>query len=413
MKKFAAICILVIALCNDSNAQKNYTKQTIEEILELKEEKINLSMATLVLAKEFYPSLRVNEFLNIIDYLTDRFKYYFGKYDEPEKRIRALNTFLYQKGYWNDSIVFCYDDDDLHVTKLGNKYINGYLATRKGSCITMPMLYVLLGEKLGYPIYPVRSAKHFFVRYTAEKSKKNFQQNIEATNGGGYITDAQYKEDVLIPNNAVKNGVYLRTLTKKEYIASLLLINANEYLKQKNIEKAKHYLQLAVKYDSTFSSAYWNYGLTAFGEARQLEEKLYNEKQMLLSKDADLYQIAKNKPMSEHNVPQHNPTSSFKNFTTLIPHLNNLLSNSKIEVNTPKALPSKIDVNIESISQTELRNQIKSIEEKYKPLILAKIKEYKEYTQKAEQLGIVHKFPLEFFEKQIESINQFKRKGGY
>jgi hypothetical protein len=44
---------------------------------------------------------------------------------------------------------------------------------------------------------------------------------------------------------------------------------------------------------------------------------------------------------------------------------------------------------------------------------MEKIKIYKEYTQKAEQLGIVHEFPIRFFEKQIESINKFKQQGGY
>ena len=71
-------------------------------------------------------------------------------------------------------------------------------------------------------------------------------------------------------------------LLRKQYIASLLLINANEYIKNDEIEKAKHYLELSIKYDSTFSSAYWNYGLTAFREAKQLEEKMAKKNKIVI-----------------------------------------------------------------------------------------------------------------------------------
>lgn len=368
--KLVKYFISFFLLVNSCFAQKNYTNQSIEEILKLSENEINVGIASLVLAKGFYPNLNVQFFLQTFDYLADKYKFHFGKYSNPEDRIRALNTYLYKPGFWNDSITFTYDKDDLQVTKLDNKFINGYIANKKGSCITMPMLYVILGERLGFPIYPVRSAKHFFVRYIPDKSNKKFQQNIETTNGGGYISDNQYKEDVLIPEDAIKNGVYLRTLSKKEYISSLLLINANEYIKQREIEKAKHYFQLAIEYDSTFSSAYWNYGITAFGEARQLEEKLWEEKQNI---------------SSLHSVENDN--------TSLLKENN--------------------QVNNRALYQVELQNELQATEKKYESLIFEKIKIYKEYTKKAEQLGIVHEFPIEFFEKQIESINKFKLQGGY
>ena len=78
-------------------SQTNYKNQTIEEILKLPEEQINLSIASLVLAKDFYPNLNVNNFLYTIGYMTDKYKYYFGGYTDPDKRISAMNTYLYRK----------------------------------------------------------------------------------------------------------------------------------------------------------------------------------------------------------------------------------------------------------------------------------------------------------------------------
>ncbi len=275
--------ILTFSCAQFLSAQEQSKIPTIEEILELPEDRIDVGYSSLILAKEFYPNLNIEFFLYAFDYMARRFDHFFGHLKSPDDQIRALNTYLYRKGVWNDSITFSYDDDDLHTTQLSNKFINGYIATKKGSCITMPMLYVILGERLGWAIHPVRSASHFFARYLSDPPVAGFQENIEATNGGGYISNKQYQEDTLIPEKAVKNGVFLRTLTKKEYLASLLLTNANEYIARKEIEKAKHYLLLAIKYDSTFSSAYRNYALIHFASAREIEKKMENEQEAAIT----------------------------------------------------------------------------------------------------------------------------------
>ena len=396
---FTLIFLLSVNFCF---AQKQYARQSIEEILKLPEDEIKISIATLVLAKEFYPNLNIPFFLQAFDYLAERYNYYFGNYTDPEERIKALNTYLYKPGYWNDNITFGYDDDDLHVTKLDNKFINGYISSKKGSCITMPMLYVILGEKLNFAIKPVRSAKHFFVRYLPEDIIIDFEQNIEATNGGGFISNKQYQEDVLIPDKAIKNGVYLRTLTKKEYIASLLLTNANEYIQKKNIEKAKHYYKLSMKYDPTFSSAYMNYGITVFGEARELEEKMWEEKQEAIKQISFSYLLKQQK----EEVPKTKNENLFESESQKI---------IKESINKPKI--QSTGTNGQTLTsleqQREIKERLKSIEEKYKPEILAKIAEYKIYTGRAKELGIVLEFPLQFFQKQVESIKQYRESGGY
>ena len=63
--------------------------------------------------------------------------------------------------------------------------------------------------------------------------------------------------------------------------------------------------------------------------------------------------------------------------------------------------------------QPEFQQEITELEQKYIPLILANIETYKKYKAKAEELGIVKKYPEEFFQKQAESIKRFNEKGGY
>ena len=406
MRLFILICLITVS--TNLFSQSKYENQSIEDILKLPESQVNLGIACLVLAKDFYPTLNVDNFLYIINDMAERYKYFFGQLTDPDKRVRALNTFLYRTGYWNDSITFSYDDDDLQVTRLDNKFINGYLSTKKGSCITMPMLYVLLGEKLGYPIYAVRSPKHFFVRYISDNKKYNFQSNIEATNGGGYISDKQYKKDIIIPESAIKNGVYLRTLTKKEYIASLLLTNANEFLRLKNIEKSKYYLNLAIQYDSTFSSAYWNYGLIAFGEARHLEEELWDKKQAI----AATYDLASNYAHGNSPRMMYNPSQGGGLDYHPSIHPDMALNSKARNPNAHHHDNNRIGID-QIMQEVALEAMLNEVEKHYEKLILEKISIYKTYTAKAKALGIVHEFPLQFFQKQSESIKRYKHKGGY
>jgi regulator of sirC expression with transglutaminase-like and TPR domain len=398
------IFLILIASSSFSFAQQRIDSTlTIEKILALPEDEIDIGLADLVLAKDFYPNLRIEPFLYAFDCLANQYNKYFARYTDPEQRVRSLNTFLYQKGIWNDSVSFCYDDDDLKVTKLSNKFINGYISTKKGSCITLPMMYIVLAERLGFPIYASRLPYHFFVRYIPEKKIPKFQENIEATNGGSYVSNKEYKQNFLVPDKALKNGVYLRTLTKKQYIASLLLVNADEWILRKNLEKAKYYLELSMRYDSTFSSAYMNYGLIHFQEARQLEEKLWDEKQTEIA----YFESSKNRVINPTPKPILNqpklPEPDYNTFQVQVQ--DNLTKKNPLQQPISPKEETKPPVN------PDLQISLAQIEQKYEPLIKAKIEVYHRYKQKAEDLGIIRGYPLDFFKNQSDALKHYQEKG--
>ncbi len=276
--KFLKYFSIFILFINISFAQKEYAGQSIEDILSLPENEISLCIATLVLAKDFYPDMKVETFLHVLDYMAKRFKYYFGDYTTPEERIGALNSFIYRKGYWNDEITFTYTEDVNPTNEINNMFINGYLATKKGSCITMPMLYLLIGEKLGWPIYPVAAPRHFFARYiTDEFTTINSELNIETTSGGIIYPDKAFINDMSIPEKAIENGVYMKTLTKKEYIASLLSMSANKFAERQDFQRARYLYELSIKYYPALAIAYRNLARLNYTEAGILDAKMKSE----------------------------------------------------------------------------------------------------------------------------------------
>lgn len=139
----------------------------------------------------------------------------------PDARIAALRRFLYVAGPWNEGRPFGYDHADPLGQRIAGKLLGRYLATRRGNCVSMLALFVILGERLGLDVAFATAPLHVFVRYTTEAGQV---MNIEAANGGAPCRDAWYRERMPMSDRAVANGVYLRTLPKREGIALLATV---------------------------------------------------------------------------------------------------------------------------------------------------------------------------------------------
>jgi regulator of sirC expression with transglutaminase-like and TPR domain len=119
----------------------------VDKLLALPERKIDVGIAALTLAKEVYPNLDVKAYSAKIDKMAEETGIFAKGRTDPDYRIRALNTYLYK------SVGLQYDLSDPYVEKPENRYLNGILDTKKGSCVTMPLLYLAIAQRLGYPVY--------------------------------------------------------------------------------------------------------------------------------------------------------------------------------------------------------------------------------------------------------------------
>lgn len=65
-------------------------------------------------------------------------------------------------------------------------FISGCLGPeRTGTCASLPVLYVALGRRLGYPMHLVAAKNHLFARWDDGQGAR---VNIEAANAGGFTT---------------------------------------------------------------------------------------------------------------------------------------------------------------------------------------------------------------------------------
>ena len=113
------------------------------------------------------------------------------------------------------------ESNDAFFADASDVFLHGILGPRhRGTCASMPVLYVAVGRSLGYPLNLVTTKGHLFARW--EDAKEHF--NIEATNEGLNCYPDEYYQHwpfELTPAE-IKSGRYLRSLTSKEELALFL-----------------------------------------------------------------------------------------------------------------------------------------------------------------------------------------------
>lgn len=209
----------------------------LEHLAKLSEEEIDIGSVSLLLAKEVFPDLDIKHYSKQLDQMAEEIRKLTNGSTDPDYRIRAINTYLYQEQG------FHYDKGDPYGKKLKNRFLSGILDTKSGSCTTMPLLYLVLAQRLGYPIYPVSAPQHLFLRYA---SQELHEQNIEATSGGAYARDEDYIRDMEIPEKGIETGAYLQTMTYREFLGDLIVENGTYWARKKSLVRAIDYFKIAL-----------------------------------------------------------------------------------------------------------------------------------------------------------------------
>ena len=108
-------------------------------------------------------------------------------------------------------------------------FIHGLLDGHGGTCATMPVLYIAVGRRLGYPLHLVHAGEHFFVRWE-EPGGERF--NVEATTLGFTPRDDEHyrRWPKPIRDEDVRAGLFLRNLTPQEECAAFLRVRGQCWL---------------------------------------------------------------------------------------------------------------------------------------------------------------------------------------
>lgn len=225
------VLALGLLIARTATAEALSPADAMRALLEAPEGEFDFARAKLAVDRLIDPNIDANHVLAEIDHMVATINKMLATLPPQEAstsvaKLKALQSFLYRSGQWNGGRQFHYDMDDPLGQNPAHMLLVHYLATREGNCVSMPILFVILGERLGLDVTLSAAPLHVLVKYT---HSDGVTYNLEATSGAGFTRDDWYRRNMPMTDEAIANGVYLKVLSRREAYA-VIATSAVEYL---------------------------------------------------------------------------------------------------------------------------------------------------------------------------------------
>jgi tetratricopeptide (TPR) repeat protein len=232
-----------------ANAGKAGLRVTsLEEVLRLSDDQIDLATATLISSEYWSDIVQGRRYLERLDTMALAIQAQLRQRRLPldQRAIPVINEYLFNElGF--KAISHANDPNDL--------FLHSVMDRRQGYCLSLSILYLALGERLGLDLYGVVVPGHFFVRY--EKGRIRF--NIETTSGGASPPDEHYVVKFNVPDGG-RDSIYMKNLSKRQTIGCFFNNLGNVYSEIGNLDMARLALERAVGINPTLSESRANLG---------------------------------------------------------------------------------------------------------------------------------------------------------
>lgn len=133
---------------------------TLSDHLAVPDARIDLGCAALCIALDEYPQLDVAKYLDRLDLHADRVRQ-MSSNDAADERLAALAQHLFHDEGFAGNAADYYDPR--------NSYLNEVLDRRTGIPISLSVVYMEVGRRLGLSIDPISFPTHFLLRVTVDR----------------------------------------------------------------------------------------------------------------------------------------------------------------------------------------------------------------------------------------------------
>ena len=161
-----------------------------QALIDRPDDEIDLAEGALLIAKKAYPDLDIGAYLSRIDRLAHAVSERLPPAASETDRILALNRYLFEELGFGPNVEDYYDQR--------NSFLNDVLERRVGIPISLSVLYIEVGRRVGLPLQGVSFPGHFLVKCKLEQgvvildpygsgtslSLQDLQQRLRATRGG-------------------------------------------------------------------------------------------------------------------------------------------------------------------------------------------------------------------------------------
>jgi regulator of sirC expression with transglutaminase-like and TPR domain len=190
------------------------------ELLARDEAEIDLARACLLIAADAYPGLDVDGYLGEIERLAARLRGRLAPGGGAQERVLALNQFLFDDLGYNGNAGEYYDPR--------NSFLNEVLDRRTGIPITLSVLYLEIGRRIGLELEGVSFPGHFLVRLRV----RGAMLVLDPFSGGEALSETDLRERLQrvlpegaaggVPVEALPLDPFLEPAGKRQILARLL-----------------------------------------------------------------------------------------------------------------------------------------------------------------------------------------------
>ena len=220
-------------------ASSDSIENRLRAILSEQAESIDLTNALLLISQDWNPSLNEVPLRTELARITESVRKRLSPSSSAKETVEALREVIHREGGYQYT-----DQVDARGIPLNpdELFLHGMLKSKRGYCMNLSLLYLIVGDRLNLPLHGVGLPNHFFVRYETE----NARINIEATESGVTFPDSFYENRFGVKFDP-GTSFFTQNLNKRQTLGAYLSNVGMVHYRNSRPEKAVFYLALSAE----------------------------------------------------------------------------------------------------------------------------------------------------------------------
>jgi regulator of sirC expression with transglutaminase-like and TPR domain len=192
------------------------------------DEQIDLVRGALTIARTEYPELNIESYVRGVDELALQAESRITEIGDASETIAAVNYVLFQQAGLRGNREDYYDPR--------NSFLNDVLDRCLGIPITLALIYMEVGRRLGFPLFGVGMPGHFLLKnYDIDGS----EILIDCFNGGDILNaqDCQRRLDEIYSGQMTLRPEFLFAVSRRQMLTRILNNLKTVYMTARNFKK--------------------------------------------------------------------------------------------------------------------------------------------------------------------------------
>lgn len=214
---------------------KNFGETEIAEAFaalvgpQVQDEEIDLIRSALTIARTEYSDLNIESYVACVDELARMAEKRISEIGDAPQTISALNHVLFEDAGLRGNREDYYDPR--------NSFVNDVLDRGLGIPITLALIYMEVGRRLGFPLFGVGMPGHFLLKHYDIDGRETI---IDCFSGGDILSpqDCQRRLDEIYDGQMTLRPEFLFAVSRRQILTRILNNLKTGYLSARKLRKA-------------------------------------------------------------------------------------------------------------------------------------------------------------------------------